>query len=98
MADKKPIYEIAKNLCIDSIKVVEACNHIGIYAKGASKKLNNTEQEKIISHFKNGKNVANEVVDIKNSGLKSNFKEIKEKSTPRSQGTLYFPNRLIKEI
>ena len=67
MSDKKPIYSIAKDLGIDSNKIVLACNHLGIYAKGASKRLDKEELERIISYFKTGKNVANEIVEIDNN-------------------------------
>ena len=39
MSEKKPIHLISKDLGIDSKKVIKACNEIGIYAKGASKRL-----------------------------------------------------------
>ena len=96
MTGKKPIHEIAKNLGIDSKKVINACNQIGIYTKGASKRLDNKEEEKILSYFNNGKNVASEVIDIKVS--LHNEKEIENKFTLKSNNTKYFPNRLIKEI
>ena len=69
MADRKPIHLIAKDLGVDTKKVIQACNQIGIYAKGASKRLDHKEEEKIKNYFNNGKNVANEVVDIKISSL-----------------------------
>tara|TARA_B100000925_G_scaffold131169_1_gene98148 strand:+ start:506 stop:796 length:291 start_codon:yes stop_codon:yes gene_type:complete len=96
MADKKPIHVIAKDLGIDTNKVIKACNQIGIYAKGASKRLDNEEEEKIITYFNNGKNVANEVIDIKISTL--NKTKIEKKSPIKSKSKRYFPNRLIKEI
>ena len=96
MADKKPIYLIAKDLGIDSKKVMKACNQIGIYAKGASKRLDHKEEEKVKSYFNNGKNVANEVIDIKISALNDTKSE--KVFTVRSSNNKYFPNRLIKEI
>ena len=92
--DKKPIHEIAKELSIDTKKVIKACNQIGIYAKGSSKRLDNNEEEKIKIYFNNGKNVANEVVDIKITSL--NEKENEEVFTTQSKNNEYFPNRLIK--
>ena len=94
MSDKKPIHVIAKDLGIDAKKVINACNQIGIYAKGASKRLDHKEEEKIKAYFNNGKNVANEVIDIKIDSLneKTNQKEL----TIRSTNNKYFPNRLIK--
>ena len=94
MSDKKPIHVIAKDLGIDAKKVINACNQIGIYAKGASKRLDHKEEEKIKSFFNNGKNVANEVVDIKISS--SNEKTIEKVFTDKTTNNKYFPNRLIK--
>ena len=92
MADKKPIHVIAKNLGIDTKKVINACNQIGIYAKGASKRLNNEEEERIKSYFDDGKNVANEVIDISSSKETTIDKAL----TIKSANNKYFPNRLIK--
>ena len=96
MTDKKPIYVIAKDLGIDTKKLIKACNQIGIYAKGASKRLDHNEEEEIKTYFNNGKNVANEVIDIKISSL--NEKKIEKKSNVNSNNYKYFANRLIKEI
>ena len=94
MVDKKPIHEIAKDLSIDTKTVIKACNQIGIYAKGSSKRLDHDEEEKIKTYFNNGKNVANEVIDIKIDSLNetTNHKDFTIKSTNNK----YFPNRLIK--
>ena len=94
MADKKPIHVIAKDLGMDAKKVIQACNQIGIYAKGASKRLDYKEEREVKSYFDNGKNVANEVIDIKIGSLNEtiNNKEFTSKSTNNK----YFPNRLIK--
>ena len=94
MTDKKPIHIIAKDLGMDTKKIITACNQIGIYAKGASKRLDHREEEKIKTYFNNGKNVANEVIDIKIGSLNeiTNEKEFTIKSTNNK----YFPNRLIK--
>tara|TARA_Y100000589_G_C27142683_1_gene625412 strand:- start:154 stop:444 length:291 start_codon:yes stop_codon:yes gene_type:complete len=96
MPVKKPIYEIAKSLGIDSKKLVKACNSIGIYAKGASKRLDLGEEERIITYFKNGQNVSNEVIDIKIKPIKNNQIPEEEKSLNKLSNNLYFPNRLIK--
>ena len=94
MSEKKPIHLIAKDLGIDAKKVIKACKEIGIYARGASKMLDNKEEGKIKAYFNSGKNVANEVIDIKVGSLNktSNGKEFSIKS-PNNR---YFPNRLIK--
>ena len=96
MPDKKPIHVIAKDLGIDTKKVIKACNQIGIYAKGASKRLDDKEEEKIFTYFNNGKNAANEIVDIKISALKET--KIEKELPIKSNKNQYFPNRLIKEI
>tara|TARA_Y100001933_G_scaffold109727_1_gene109898 strand:- start:201 stop:485 length:285 start_codon:yes stop_codon:yes gene_type:complete len=94
MSDKKPIHVIAKDLGIDAKKVINACNQIGIYAKGASKRLDHKEEEKIKSFFNNGKNVGNEVIDIK---INSSNEKITEKEFNNIiTNNKYFPNRLIK--
>ena len=94
MADNRPIHVIAKDLGIDTKKVINACNQIGIYAKGATKMLDNKEEEKIKTYFNNGKNAASEVIDIKINSLneKKSQKEFNIKFTKNK----YFPNRLIK--
>ena len=40
MASNTPIYSIAKDLNIDSNRILLACKSIGINAKGATKRLN----------------------------------------------------------
>ena len=94
MADKKPIHVIAKDLGIDTKKVIQACNQIGIYAKGSSKRLDFKEEEKILTYFNNGKDVANEVIDIKISSLDET--KIEKNLSIKSNKNQYFPNRLIK--
>ena len=94
MSEKKPIHLISKDLGIDAKKVIKACNEIGIYAKGASKRLDNKEEEKVKTYFNNGKNVANEVIDIKIDSLNETSK--KKEFTIKSKNNIYFPNRLIK--
>ncbi len=96
MSDKKPIHLIAKDLGIDTKKVIKACNQIGIYAKGASKRLDDKEEEKIKTYFNDGKNVANEIIDVKISSM--NEKNIESVFTTQTSNNKYFPNRLIKEI
>ena len=94
MSVKKPIHLIAKDLGIDSKKVMKACNQIGIYAKGASKRLDSKEEEKIITYFNTGKNVANEVIDINIDSLNTTTNQ--KEFTIKSSNNKYFPNRLIK--
>ena len=94
MSEKKPIHLISKDLGIDPKKVIKACNEIGIYAKGASKRLDNKEEEKIKTYFNEGKNVANEVIDIEIGLLNETSNE--KQLTIKSPNNKYFPNRLIK--
>ena len=92
--DKKPIHEIAKDLGIDTKKIIKACNQVGIYAKGASKRLDHIEEEKIKTYFNNGKNVANEVIDIKISSFTES--KLEKEFKIKTNNIKYFPNRLIK--
>ena len=92
MATNTPIYSIAKDLNIDSNRILLACKSIGINAKGATKRLNKEELEKVKNYFETGKNVSEEIVEInqKNTSIKSKTKKIK-----RETKIGYFPNRLI---
>lgn len=92
MSSNTPIYSIAKELNIDSNRIILACKSIGINAKGATKRLNEEELEKVKNYFETGKNVSEEIVEItqKNTSIKSKTNTIK-RETKKS----YFPNRLI---
>ena len=92
MASNTPIYSIAKELNIDSNTILLACKSIGINAKGATKRLNEEELEKVKNYFETGKNVSEEIVEInqKKTSIKS-----KTKKTKRETRISYFPNRLI---
>ena len=92
MASNTPIYSIAKELNIDSNRILLACKSIGINAKGATKRLNEEELEKVKNYFETGKNVSEEIVEInqKKTSIKSKTKKIKRESK-----ISYFPNRLI---
>ena len=92
MASNTPIYSIAKDLNIDSNRILLACKSIGINAKGATKRLNKEELEKVKNYFETGKNVSEEIVEInqKKPSIKSKPKKIK-----RETKISYFPNRLI---
>ena len=95
MAPNKPIYSIAKELNIDSSKVILACKKFGINAKGATKRLNEEELKKIKHYFETGKNVSEEIVEINkknNATTKSKTSKIK-----REAKISYFPNRLISK-
>ena len=92
MASNTPIYSIAKELNIDSNRILLACKSIGINAKGATKRLNEEELEKVKNYFETGKNVSEEIVEInqKKTLIKSKTNKIK-----RETKISYFPNRLI---
>ena len=94
MASNTPIYSIAKDLNIDSNRILLACKSIGIDAKGATKRLNEEELEKVKNYFETGKNVSEEIVEInqKKTSIKSKTKKIK-----RETKISYFPNRLISK-
>ena len=92
MAPNTPIYSIAKELNIDSKRVILACKSIGIDAKAATKRLNEEELQEVKNYFETGKNVSEEIVEInqKKTSIKS-----KTKKTKRETKISYFPNRLI---
>ena len=94
MSPNTPIYSVAKQLNIDSNKIILACNSLGINAKGSTKKLNEQELNKIKNYFENGKNVSQEIIDINKSEVKAlpKLKRSKERSKIR-----YFANRLIRK-
>ena len=87
-----PIFTIAKNLNIESSRILLACKKLGINAKGATKRLNKEELEKIISYFETGKNVSDEVINLTKVKAKSSSRKIVEKVKIN-----YFPNRLIRK-
>ena len=74
MSINTPIFTIAKDLNLDSNRILLACKKLGINAKGATKRLNKEELEKIKSYFETGKNVSDEVI---------NLNKVKTKSSPR---------------
>ena len=87
-----PIFTIAKNLNIESNRVLLACKKLGINAKGATKRLNEEELKKIKNYFETGKNVSDEVINLSKVKTKSNSKKIVEKVKIK-----YFANRLIRK-
>ena len=94
MSTNTPIYAIAKELNIDSNRVILACKSLGINAKGATKKLNKEELEKVKSYFETGKNVSQEVIDLNKDKNKT---KIKSKKINQKIKLSYFPNRLIRK-
>lgn len=98
MSTNFPIYSIAKELNIDSSKIILACKNLGINAKGATKKLNEAEKEKVKSYFDKGKNVSQETIDINeintNDQIKINKKKLSKKNIKNNE-IKYFGNRLM---
>ena len=92
MSNNTPIHVIAKNLNLDSNRILLACNKLGINAKGAAKRLNKEEFEKIKIYFETGKNVSDEVINLNKVKPKSSSKIIAEKVKIK-----YFANRLIRK-
>ena len=92
MSVNTPIFIIAKNLNVDSNRILLACKKLGINAKGATKRLNKEELEQIKSYFEKGKNVSDEIVNINKFKAKNSSKKIEEKVKIK-----YFANRLIRK-
>ena len=94
MPTNTPIFTIAKNLNVESNRILLACKKLGINAKGATKRLNKEEIEKIKIYFETGKNVSDEIVNI-------NKNKVKAKSISRKTEEIvkirYFANRLIRK-
>lgn len=94
MATSFPIYTIAKELNTDSNRIILACKTLGIDAKGAAKRLSVEELEKVKVFFETGKNVSQEIIDIKENKKKQ---KIKSQVGKKKSEIIYFPNRLIRK-
>ena len=94
MTINTPIFSIAKDLNVESNRILLACKKLGINAKGATKRLNEEELEKIKSYFEKGKNASDEVVNLSKNKVneKISTKKIVEKVKLK-----YFANRLIRK-
>ena len=92
MSINTPIFTIAKDLNVDSNRVLLACKKLGINAKGATKRLNIQELEKIKSYFETGKNASDEVINLDKVKAKNSSRKIAEKVEIN-----YFANRLIRK-
>ena len=92
MSINTPIFSIAKDLNVESNRILIACTTLGINATGATKRLNKEELEKIKSYFETGKNVSDEVINLNKVKTKSSSKKITEKVKIK-----YFTNRLIRK-
>ena len=89
-----PIFTIAKDLNIESNRVILACKKLGIKAKGATKRLNKEELEKIKSYFESGKNVSDEIIHIDKNKVKAKSSSRRNES---KESITYFANRLIRK-
>jgi len=94
MSNNTPIFTIAKDLNVDSNRILLACKKLGINAKGATKRLTKDELEQINSYFKNGKNVSDEIVNINANKLKQ---QSSSRKTEEKVKINYFANRLIRK-
>ena len=92
MSINTPVFSIAKDLNVESNRILLACKKLGINAKGATKRLNEEELEKIKSYFETGKNVSDEVINLNKVKTKSSSKKIAENVKIK-----YFTNRLIRK-
>ena len=94
MSVNTPIFAIAKDLNVESNRILLACKKLGIDAKGATKRLNKEELKKIKSYFDTGKNASDEIVNLNETKVntKSGSKKIEENLKIR-----YFANRLIRK-
>ena len=94
MSINTPIFTIAKDLNLESNRILLACKKLGINAKGATKRLNKQEVEKIKSYFETGKYVSDEIVNLKQNKIKEKKSSIKIGEKVKIN---YFPNRLIRK-
>ena len=92
MSINTPIFTIAKDLNVESNRILLACKKLGINAKGSTKRLNKEEIEKIKSYFETGKNVSDEVIYL--NKVKTKGSSIK---TVEKEKIKYFANRLIRK-
>ena len=94
MTINTPIYTIAKDLNVESNRVLSACKKLGIDAKGATKRLNKEELEKIKIYFETGKNVSDEIITLDKNKEKP---KISPRKIEAKQTINYFANRLIRK-
>ena len=94
MSINTPIYTIAKDLNVESNRILLACNKLGINAKGATKRLNKEEIKKIKNYFETGKNASDEIVNLNKNKVEAKNSSIKIKEKVKIK---YFSNRLIRK-
>jgi len=96
MSINTPIFSIAKDLNVESNRIILACKKLGINAKGATKRLNKEELAKIKSYFETGKNVSDEIVNLNKNKVKVKVKSSSRKIEEKVKIN-YFANRLIRK-
>ena len=94
MSINTPIFSIAKDLNVESNRILIACKKLGINAKGSTKRLNKEEIEKIKSYFETGKNVSDEIVNLNKNKVKAKRSSRKFEEKVKIN---YFANRLIRK-
>jgi hypothetical protein len=94
MTKNTPIFTIAKDLNVESNRVLSACKKLGIDAKGVTKRLNKEESEKIKIYFESGKNVSDEIVNLNNNKVES---KNSSKRIDKKVKIKFFANRLIRK-
>ena len=94
MSINTPIFTIAKDLNVESNRILLACKKLGINAKGSTKRLNKEEIEKIKSYFETGKNVSDEIVNLNKNKVKAKRSSRKFEEKVKIN---YFANRLIRK-
>ena len=94
MSNNTPIFTIAKDLNVESNRIILACKKLGINAKAATKRLNKEELEKIKGYFETGKNVSDEIITLNKNKVKA---KISSRKIEEKIKTKYFANRLIRK-
>ena len=94
MSSTTPIFTIAKDLNLESNRILLACKKLGINAKGATKRLNEQELEIIKGYFETGKNVSDEIVNLDKNKVKIKRNSSKKERIDKIN---YFANRLIRK-
>jgi len=89
-----PIFTIAKDLNVESNRILLACKKLGINAKGATKRLNKDELEKVKSYFETGKNVSDEIINLNKNKIKA---KVGTRKIEENVKIKYFANRLIRK-
>ena len=94
MTINTPIFTLAKDLNVESNRILLACKKLGINAKGATKRLNKKESEQIKSYFNTGKNVSDEIVNLNENKVKA---KVSSRKIEEKEKINYFSNRLIRK-